>query len=150
MLNMKEQINMNKKNKDLIKLSVPNKPEYVSVIRLTVTGIANRMGFDVEKIEDIKVAISEACTNAITHGICQEEENFYIDFSSDEEKLVISVYDNGKGCLSNNIKTPNLGELNEGGLGVFIIKSLMDDVEILPNNGKGTVIKMTKYVGDDM
>lgn len=141
---------MNKERKDLIKLSVPNKPEYVSVIRLTATGIANRMGFDIEDIEDIKVAISEACTNAITHGACKDEENFYIDFFTDEKKLTISVYDNGRGCLTKNIKTPNLGELKEGGLGVFIIKSLMDDVEILPNNGRGTIIKMTKYVGDDI
>ncbi|AOY78246.1 histidine kinase [Clostridium formicaceticum] len=141
---------MNKKNSDIIKLSVPNKPEYVSIIRLTISGIANRMGFDIEEIEDIKVAISEACTNAITHGICQEEENFNVDFYTDEEKLVISVYDNGKGCLSHNIKTPNIEELKEGGLGIFIIKSLMDDVEISSNCGKGTIIKMTKYVGDDL
>ncbi|WP_090554603.1 ATP-binding protein [Natronincola ferrireducens] len=141
---------MNKKCIDVIKLSVPNKPEYVSVIRLTASGIANRMGFDIEKIEDIKVAISEACTNAITHGICKEEANFNVDFYSHEEKLVISVYDNGKGCLNHNIKTPNLKEPKEGGLGVFIIRSLMDDVEISSNNGKGTVIKMTKYVGDDI
>ncbi len=147
---MEEQINMNDMNCDVIKLSVPNKPEYVSVIRLTATGIANRMGFDIEKIEDIKVAISEACTNAITHGKCKEETNFHIDFYADEEKITISVYDNGKGCLSKNIKTPNLGELKEGGLGIFIIKTLMDDVKVLSNKGKGTLIKMTKYVGDDI
>ncbi|KJF26391.1 ATP-binding protein [Clostridium aceticum] len=139
---------MKEKNSDIIKLSVPNKPEYVGIIRLTTSGIANRMGFDIEEIEDIKVAISEACTNAITHGICQEE-NFNVDFYTDEEKLVISVYDNGKGCLSDNIKIPNMEELKEGGLGIFIIKSLMDDVEISSNSGKGTLIKMTKYVGDD-
>lgn len=147
---MEEQINMNDMNCDVIKLAVPNKPEYVSVIRLTATGIANRMGFDIEKIEDIKVAISEACTNAITHGKCKEETNFHIDFYADEEKITISVYDNGKGCLSKNIKTPNLGELKEGGLGIFIIKTLMDDVKVLSNKGKGTLIKMTKYVGDDI
>ncbi len=150
MSNMEGQINMDKNDYDLIKLSIPNKAEYVSVIRLTATGIANRMGFNIEEIEDIKIAISEACTNAITHGLCKEEENFYIDFRTDGKKLVVSVYDNGKGCLSHNIKKPRLGELKEGGLGIFIIKSLMDDVEILSNKGKGTVIKMTKYVGDDI
>lgn len=146
----KEQVNMNNNNTyEMIKLSVPNKPEYVSVIRLTVSGIANRIGFDIEEIEDIKVAVSEACTNAITHGACQSETNFNIDFLSKAQELTIKVYDNGKGCLTQNIKTPNLEELKEGGLGIFIIKSLMDHVEILSNNGKGTVITMTKYVGDD-
>ncbi len=134
---------------DNISLSIPNKPEYVSVIRLTVTAIANRMGFDIEKIEDIKVAVAEACTNAITHGN-NETDNFSVDFSIDEEKLVIKVCDSGKGCVTNCIKNPDLTLLNEGGLGVFIIKSLMDDVNINSDLGKGTTIIMTKFLGDDI
>jgi len=134
---------------DKINLSIPNKPEYVGVIRLTVTAIANRMGFDIEKIEDIKVAVAEACTNAITHGK-NETDNFNVEFSIDEEKLTISVCDNGKGCGINSIKNPDLTLLNEGGLGVFIIKSLMDDVNINSDLGKGTTITMTKFLGDDL
>ena len=134
---------------DKINLSIPNKPEYVSVIRLTVTAIANRMGFDIEKIEDIKVAVAEACTNAITHGR-NEIDNFNVEFSIEEEKLTIAVCDNGKGCATNCIKNPDLTLLNEGGLGVFIIKSLMDDVNINSDLGKGTTITMTKFLGDDL
>ncbi len=148
--NKKEQSKMNKINKDEIKLSIPNKPEYVSVARLTVSAIANRMGFDIEKIEDIKVALAEACTNAITHGM-NDYDNFHVSFMIDENKLTVSVCDSGKGCAVKEIQSPDLNHLNqdkEGGLGIFIIRSLMDNVEITSDIGNGTTITMTKYMGD--
>ncbi|KAB3532236.1 histidine kinase [Alkaliphilus serpentinus] len=135
--------------KDHIKLSIPNRPEYVSVIRLTVAAIANRMGFDIEKIEDFKVAIAEACTNAITHGKHLKDDNFNIEFIVEDEKLTIYVQDNGKGYSAEKLESPDLNNLREGGLGVFIIKSLMDEVDIVSELGRGTTIKMSKYLGDD-
>jgi len=135
---------------DEIKLSVPSKPEYVGVIRLTLAAIASRIGFDIEKIEDMKVAVAEACTNAIIHGChCEQGRNFNIEFVSTKEKLTILVYDDGQGCPVDNIEEPDLNNPKEGGLGIFIIKSLMDDVEIKSEKGKGTMIKMIKYLGDD-
>ncbi len=136
---------------DEVKLSVPSKPEYVGVVRLTLSAIASRIGFDVEKIEDMKVAVAEACTNAIMHGCrCAKDSKFNIDFVSNGEKLTISVYDDGKGCELESIQDPNLNEPKEGGLGIFIIKSLMDQVDIESEEGKGMMIKMIKYLGDDI
>ncbi len=135
---------------DHFSISVPSKPEYVNVVRLTASAIACRMGFNIEQIEDIKVAIAEACTNAIKHGIKNREENFKIQFLVDEEKLEIDVEDEGHGFSCNEIEEPDLENPKEGGLGIFIIKSLMDDVQINSNIGKGTSIKMIKYLGDDL
>ncbi len=141
---------MNLSQNDEIRLSIPNKPEYVGVVRLTVAAIASRIGFDIEKIEDIKVAVAEACTNAITHGDgCSDEGEYDISFVLTGEKITISVHDKGKGCQIESIKEPDIKELNEGGLGIFIIKSLMDDVEVISEKGKGMMIKMIKYLGDD-
>lgn len=141
---------MSVKQNDEIRLSVPSKPEYVGVIRLTLAAIASRIGFDVEKIEDMKVAVAEACTNAIVHGCgCGQENKFNIDFVLTGEKITISVYDEGVGCQVDNIQEPDLSKPKEGGLGIFIIKSLMDDVEIKSEKGKGMMIKMIKYLGDD-
>lgn len=140
---------MNVKQNDEIRLSIPNKPEYVSVVRLTVAAIASRIGFDIEKIEDIKVAVAEACTNAITHGCERSGKGEYdISFVLTGEKITISVHDKGEGCQLESIEEPDLNKLNEGGLGIFIIKSLMDDVEIISEKGKGMMIKMIKYLGD--
>jgi serine/threonine-protein kinase RsbW len=147
----KEQNKMNVNQGDEIRLSIPNKPEYVGVVRLTVAAIASRIGFDIEKIEDMKIAVSEACNNAITHGCrCCKEGEYNINFVLTEEKITISVCDEGEGCLLENIKEPNFSKPKEGGLGLFIIKSLMDDVEIKSEKGKGMMIRMIKYLGDDI
>ena len=53
---------------DYIEMKIPAKPDYLGVIRLTLSGIANRMGYTYEEIEDIKIALSEACTNAVQHA----------------------------------------------------------------------------------
>ena len=136
---------------DEIRLSIPNKPEYVGVARLTVAAIASRIGFDIEKIEDMKIAVSEACNNAITHGCrCCREGKYNINFVLTREKITISVYDEGEGCRLENIREPNFEKPKEGGLGIFIIKSLMDDVEIKSEKGKGMMIRMIKYLGDDI
>ncbi|SHJ39986.1 serine/threonine-protein kinase RsbW [Geosporobacter subterraneus DSM 17957] len=135
---------------DSLSISIPSKPEYVSVVRLTTSAIASRMGFNVEEIEDIKVAVAEACTNAIIHSNCKQDDNFNIHFGMDEKKIVIQVQDQGNGFYCEAVEEPDLTSPKEGGLGIFIIKSLMDEVVLESDIGKGTTIKMTKYLGDDI
>ena len=53
---------------DKISMKLTSNPNFVSVIRLTVSGIASKIGFSFDEIEDLKVSISEACTNAIKHS----------------------------------------------------------------------------------
>ncbi|MBS4534938.1 ATP-binding protein [Clostridium sp. D2Q-14] len=145
---IKEKVNENEEvNMDHIKLSMPNKPEYVSIIRLTASAIASRIGFNIDDIEDIKVAIGEACTNAIRHGCNKINDTYDIDFFAYEDKLEIKIKDTGKGLCSLNIKEPKAEDLKEGGLGLFIIKTLMDDVKFTTLQNKGTIILMTKMLG---
>lgn len=132
---------------EIIDLSIPNKAEFVSVVRLTLVAIANRAGFNIEEIEDMKVAIAEACTNAITHGKKPPLESIDIRFTLRKNSLEIQVKDNGKGCMVEKIKDPKIDELNENGLGIFIIRSLMDDVIIHSEPNQGMTIIMTKMIG---
>ena len=53
---------------ETIKMEISANPDFVSIIRLTTSGIANKIGFSIDDIEDMKVAVSEACTNAIKHS----------------------------------------------------------------------------------
>ena len=148
---MQEQINC-KKNipkevKDRITLSLPNAPEYVSVARLTLSGIANRMGFNIDEIEDLKVVIADACTNALKHG-CGSNCNYNIDFFVCESQLIIEVTDKGKGFDHKKLRQPDLSKPREGGLGIFIIRSLMDEVEFIENGECGISIRMSKSLGE--
>ena len=131
-------------NFETIKMEIASNPQYVSVIRLTTSGIANKIGFCLEDIEDIKVAVSEACTNAIKHSL---DNKFSVEYTIFENGLIITIIDSGKGYDVDSIDVPNLEEPKESGLGLFIIQSLMDEVEIKSNINYGTVIKMTKYLG---
>ncbi|CEQ28854.1 anti-sigma B factor RsbW [Paraclostridium sordellii] len=129
---------------ETIKMEVTANPEYVSIIRLTVSGIANKIGFSLDDIEDIKVAVSEACTNAIKHSL---DDKFLVEFSILNNGLSIEVQDKGTGYDVDSLQEPDLTNPKEGGLGLFIIKTLMDEVNTISNTDEGTTIKMTKYLG---
>ncbi|EOC99441.1 ATP-binding protein [Caldisalinibacter kiritimatiensis] len=134
---------------DLIKLSIPNKPEYVSVVRLTASAIASRIGFNIEEIEDIKVAVAEVCTNIIRNGLKNDNMNFDIEFNIYTDKLCITVTNTGEKICEDVTRNENLNsieEQEEAKLGLFIIQALMDEVECL-ENGTNFEIKMTKKIG---
>lgn len=133
-------------NFETIKMEITSNPQYVGIVRLTTSGIANKVGFCLEDIEDMKVAISEACTNAIKHSL---DNKFYIEYKIFENGLTIQVTDKGKGYNVDSVDKPNLSEPKESGLGLFIIESLMDEVKIESSVDNGTTITMTKYLGVD-
>ncbi|MEW9677882.1 anti-sigma B factor RsbW [Lentibacillus sp. L22] len=138
---------------DFIEMKIPAKVEYVGVIRLSVSGVANRMGFSYEDIEDLKVAVSEAITNAVTHAYDPEDDGeVTIGFGVYANRLEVMVADYGgsfdlgqvKGSIGPYEPTESVETLREGGLGLFLIEALMDKVEI--NNDHGVIVLMTKYL----
>lgn len=136
-----------------IEMKIPAKPEYVGVIRLTLSGIASRMGFDYEIIEDLKIATSEAITNAIQHGYKGGiGGTIAIFFGIFPDRLEVVIADSGRSFDFSEVKG-NIGPyherkqtdlLHEGGLGLYLIESLMDEVKILQN--EGVTVLMTKYL----
>ena len=135
-----------KKIFSITKMEIASNPQYVSIVRLTTSGIANKVGFCLDDIEDMKVAVSEACTNAIKHS---SDNKFSVEYTIFEDGLTIKIVDSGKGYDVDAVDKPNLKEPKESGLGLFIIQSLMDEVDIKSDIDNGTIIKMTKYLGVD-
>lgn len=140
---------------DYIEMIIPSKPEYLGVVRLSVSGIANRMGYTYDEIEDIKVAVTEACTNVVHHAYEGHEGQIKINFAVYKDRLEIIVIDQGqsfdvqavtenKGPVNANVA---IEQLNEGGLGLFLIEALMDKVEITGDSG--VVVSMTKLLNRD-
>ena len=130
---------------DVITIKLPSKAEYVSIARLAASVISNTVGFDIEEIDDIKVAVGEACNNAVLHGK-SEEEVYEIAFKLSEEKIHIEVKDNGIGFDEEKYEEPDLNHLKGNGLGIYIMKSLMDEVDIIVNDEEGTTLKLIKYL----
>lgn len=140
---------------DFVEMKFPAKPDYVSVARLSIAGIANRIGFTYEDIEDLKVAISEAITNAVNHAYHEEDQGeVTIGFGIYSDRLEVMVADYGGSFNLQQVKenigpykdTEPIENLREGGFGLFLINALMDKVEI--NNNHGVVVLMTKYLGE--
>ncbi len=130
---------------DVITIKLPSKAEYVSIARLAASVISNTVGFDIEEIDDIKVAVGEACNNAVLHGK-SEEEVYEIAFKLSEKKIHIEVKDNGIGFDEEKYEEPDLNHLKGNGLGIYIMKSLMDEVDIIVNDEEGTTLKLIKYL----
>lgn len=128
---------------DKIELTLPTKPEYVSLARLTIASVANTMGFSIGDVEDLKVAVSEACSNALSHSQ-NKQESYDLSYQIGHKKLEFTVSDKGMGFEPDSVIPPDLGGQQIGGFGLFIIKSLMDGVEIVSKKGSGTSITMIK------
>jgi serine/threonine-protein kinase RsbW len=135
-------------------LDIPCSAEFVGVVRLAISGVATRMNFNIEEIEDIKISVSEACTNVIQHAYATTDSpnnnRIYIQSSIYEDYLEITVKDTGEGFDMETIGTHEQKEKSHEkfglGLGLTFIKSLMDDTSFSSQKGKGTTIKMIKKV----
>ena len=129
---------------DRLTLNVPGKAEYVGTVRMAVGHVASRAGFDIEAIEDIKIAVSEACTNIILHAQGDMVFNYDILIELDESAFAITVEDTGTGFGLETYEPPDPGEPRSSGLGIFNIRALMDEVDIHSEPGSGTKIRMAK------
>ncbi|MBC3797196.1 ATP-binding protein [Acetobacterium tundrae] len=129
---------------DRIRLTLPTKPEYVSLARLTIASVANNMGFSIGDVEDLKVAVSEACTNALNHSMNPDSTYDLIYIVEENKKLSFTVTDRGVGFEPETVVEPDLNGKKVNGFGLFIIKSLMDRVDIVSEKGAGTSITMIK------
>ncbi len=118
-------------SKDVFRLTIPGKPDYISVARLTSSAIASKTGLNLEEIEDVKVALSEACINAL-----KRVDEINIQFIIDDEKFTMMVEDvvlgEGEETLSKELQ-----------MGILIMKSLMDKVNF---SSKG--VELIKYIKD--
>ncbi len=133
-------------HEQVVELKIPPLPEFVSVARLTLSGIASRMDFPYENIEDMKVALAEACNNAIQHAYRngQAQRGVMVRFVLHQKQLVMEVEDEGCGFdTGRDIRPPE--EMQEGGLGLFLIRSLVDELRLESTEKKGTRVVMVKY-----
>jgi serine/threonine-protein kinase RsbW len=128
-----------------LQLRIPSRAEWVSVARLAVAGIAHRIDASIDEVEDLKLAVAEACTNCIQHA--QGNEEVLVTFEISGRRITVVVEDGGKGFDGRALAPEPLGEPKVGGLGVFLIRSLMDEVDYDFDPLTGTKLTMSKMLG---
>lgn len=138
--------------KPWISVTIPAKAEYVDIVRLTLYGVANKAGFSYEDIEDMKVAVTEACNNVVLHAYDNKSGMIEIVFEIHRDNLCIRIKDSGNSFMYEQtinkivpLHNKRLSEVNAGGLGLFMMHALMDNVEV--RTELGTEVILTKRIG---
>ncbi|MCL2163122.1 MAG: ATP-binding protein [Oscillospiraceae bacterium] len=137
-----------------IKLSLPLKAEYVSVARLTASGVANRAGFNFDAVEDIKVSVSEVCNRLINEREGKDrrrDDALDIDFVVMNDYLKVGFTIRNKDESAEDfLQSADAGknsENEEAELGLVIAQVLMDEFETNPIEGWD--VSMVKYISND-
>jgi serine/threonine-protein kinase RsbW len=133
-----------------IRLTIPAKPEYITLGRLALTGIARLRAEPLrqEVLGDLKLALTEACTNSVRHAYANGDGTVEILYELHADKLVVEVVDEGEGFEppADRSRALDEDELSEGGLGIAIIEALADEFEIRERATGGSSLRFVKHL----
>jgi len=122
-----------------VRLTMPARPEGVAIVRQALAGIADALAFDEAVLADMKMAVSEACTNVVVHAYPDDEGVLEVDMAADETGLIIRVRDHGSGIQP---QVNRSGDVPALGLGLPLIAALSDSYELQGSAGQGTEVRM--------
>jgi len=128
-----------------VEIKIPCKPEYVGVARLAILGVASRMPFSYDEVEDIRLAVGEACTTSVDwaerNGKTDSEIVLQSEISADT--LIVDIFDQAGG--RSDVERQSAGQDTEN-LGALLITLLVDEVTVDSKDG-GTHVRMVKHAG---
>jgi serine/threonine-protein kinase RsbW len=129
-----------------VRLTMPARPEGVAVVRQALAGMADALAFDANVLADMKMAVSEACTNVVVHAYDDTEGVLEVDMLADDTGLTIRVRDYGSGIQPHPQTSRDVPAL---GLGLPLIAALSDSFELHGSTGQGTEVRMTFHYARD-
>ena len=138
----------------MVTLTIPCAPEYVGTARLTILGVASRMGFSYDQVEDIRLAVGEACANAIERASHLTVGNPLITIRSlvETAKLTVEVEDHTDAPSGEGIDTDKpaaeIESMNSQELGALLMEILVDEVSVEPTAGGGTLVRLVKFANE--
>jgi serine/threonine-protein kinase RsbW len=132
-------------SRSVVSLVIPAKAEYIALGRLALTGLLRSRAVEPEVLADVKLALTEACSNSVRHAYADGRRGeVEIRYELVDETLAVEVSDEGGG-FDPSLVEAGPGELDEGGLGIAIIRALTDDLSIGPRSGgSGYFVRFTK------
>ncbi len=133
-----------------VRLRIPARPEYITLCRLALTGLARVRPFPDEVLADLKLAITEACSNSVRHAYGGGEGMVEIVYRLEPGRITIEVADDGPGFEhASGGGLPEEHDLSEGGLGIAIIRTIADELEIGRGEaGRGSRLRFSKALED--
>ena len=130
-----------------IRLTIPAKAEYIALGRLALTGLGRLRLFSEELLGDLKLALTEACSNSVRHAYPDGEGVVEILYELHPDRLVVEVVDDGAGFDPDRAGAEAEDELSEGGLGIAIIRALADEFELDSGGAaRGSRLRFVKFL----
>jgi serine/threonine-protein kinase RsbW len=131
----------------VVRLTIPAKAEYVTLCRLALAGLARVRPLTDEELADLKLALTEACSNSVRHAYADGTVgSVEITYALGHDRISIEVVDDGAGFDPFAEGGPD-SELTEGGLGIAIIRSLSDGFELESSAGaRGSRLRFVKLL----
>ena len=123
-------------------LLVPAQRDYLILPRLVVAGIGSRLSQTLEMIEKQKMALTEASENALAHAFGENAGSILYRYLVSPKELTIEVIDDGRGMTSGLIDENKNWVGGENGMGLFLMQSLVDRLEIESEPGEGTLVRL--------
>ncbi len=133
------------KKQNKIMITIPSKIEELNRIEEISEEIAEKMGMSDDQEDNLCIAITEAVGNAIVHGNRKNpKKKVQIEFQLKEDTILVSVKDEGDGFKPDSVSNPLDPEniMKDSGRGIFILRTLMNDVSFDFSN-TGTTVKFT-------
>ena len=132
-------------------IHIESRTEKLIAVREFVSEAARSFGFNDEEVSKIALAVDEACTNIIKHAYQYDPtKDITITVSRKGRAFEITILDSGRQFNPGTLTPPDMKEYlthyRKGGLGVYLMKSLMDKVEYTMNPGKTNEVRLTKYL----
>lgn len=129
-----------------VRLTIPAKAEYISLGRLALTGLAQLRPLSEETLGDLKLALTEACSNSVRHAYGDRAGTVEILYELLDDRIVVQVDDDGRGF--DPTRAAEQGEeLSEGGLGIAIIRALSDELQLeRAENRGGSRLRFVKFL----
>jgi len=133
---------------ELVTLEIPAKAEYVVLGRLALAGLVRERRFSADAVADLKLALTEACTNSIRHAYDHERGQVHLSFEASPDRVVLKVRDQGGGFHGDDVDCPECAavgvDLSEGGMGISIIRAVVDGFQLDHPETGGTILTLTK------
>ncbi len=139
---------MNTDNLNTFSMQIASRTDNLEIIRMFVADIAKNLGMTEEAVYEIELAVDEACTNVIKHAY-RFDSTQYIDITvqTNSRKLTIIISDRGVGFNPDQLESPELRikKHARGGLGIALIRKVMDEVTFDIHPGQRNEVRMVKY-----
>jgi serine/threonine-protein kinase RsbW len=122
-----------------VELEIPPRSAYVGVVRLAIASLARSAGMDEEAVDDLKIAVSEACTNAVlSNEQAESEERVAVSWSVENGRAVIEVADGGSLYDARDATGSLDAPAGRVAMSAVLLESLAETVEFIPRPGGGT------------